>query len=70
MPVQPRLDGVQPPVLVGVQADGRALTRSGTSLVIRQTSRPSARRFSATTMIRLSLLSLRKPAGSTTGRCG
>ena len=42
-----------------------ALTRSGTSLVISETLRPSARRFSATTMIRLSLLSLRKPAGST-----
>src|SRR3954471_12182763 len=44
-----------------------AFTRSGTSLVMRQTSRPSDRRFSATTMIRLSLLSLRNPVGSTPG---
>jgi hypothetical protein len=44
-----------------------AFTRSGMSLLTNVTRLPSAARFAAQVKIRESLLSVRKPAGSTVG---
>ena len=44
-----------------------ALTRSGMSLLTNVTRLPSAARFAAHVRIRESLVSFRKPAGSTVG---
>ena len=54
-------------VLVGGQPTAAALTRSGMSLLTNVTRLPSAARLSAQVRMRESLVSVRKPAGSTVG---
>ena len=62
-----RVDGVGRPVLVGGQADRRRLDPQRHVLGDQADVAALGARFSATTRIRLSLVSVRNPAGSTDG---